>query len=914
MRRFITMAVGTTFFITGCVNPELSRVKETKALPTYSAPSVKPVPPQPKKDPDAYKAADSGRTYSLTLKNADIKDVLMLLSKESGVPIVQDRNLRGIVKIEAQSKKLGEMLFAILKPLGYTATVENGVIMVGRPQLSTRTFRVNYLKGTRDSKSNMSVAGFSAGSASVTTEGKTDFWGAIEDSLLMMVFGADSGIKGVRKDGAFTGGEPPEKVEKKVAVEKNIAGNAQTTGKNALVGNYDSDSGYTKTSKLSTTIDIDDPLLRNNQINQNQLKQLVVNEIAGIIQVTDFSENLDKIAAFLADVEEGSKRQVLIQAHIMEVGLKDSYSMGIDWKYILDKATNLTFAQSLVPSSPTNVFKLSAAGSDFGVLLDAMKEQGNVNMLSSPKITALNNQKAVIKLTTKQVSWVSSKTTQNNAIGGQDTYTTTPQVDEVGIFLDVTPQIGQDNSITMQIHPSVSEIKEISTSPDKTSTKPIIDVREIDTMVDAKAGETIVIAGLISDKLNETKRSVPLLGDIPYLGALFSYNKQERAKAELVIMMTPYILNAKTIDQIRAEHEERLRNMGGTFHLINNLGSMVTEKSSRDWMMERQGQGARSKEQVHITEKKSEVSSTPVLQEPVKQEQKEDAPVSFVPKEVTPASFSAVQPVEPVKGTEKSPVFSSLQEPGVTAGLNENAGTVKNAYTAPILVAITEDGGSIRLVLNNVKNEPKIIREPKNRRFVIQMPGVASAAGEVNQGLSSLGFERVRVSRHNDGIWVVIHAKGEKLPNVVTSFDGEGVTFTESPQVVKPLAAIVPEKIRKKQKERQAAAPAEPAPMVPSQPAVLMPLTVEPAVKQFASPPVQTVAAESREFMQQVAVTTTTSSKEQNLYRTGVAAYKSGNCDAAIRGLSSFIASYPDSVFAADAANYRADCLDKSSR
>ena len=276
----------------------------------------------------------------------------------------------------------------------------------------------------------------------------------------------------------------------------------------------------------------------------------------------------------------------------MEVSLKDSFSLGIDWKSVIDKATNMTLTQALIPgigsaatAVSSNAFKFSASGSDFSVLLEAMKEQGNVNMLSSPKISALNNQKAVIKLTTKEVSWVSTKTTQNNAIGGQDTFTTTPQVDEVGIFLDVTPQIGQDGSIIMQIHPSVSEIREVSTSPDKSSTKPVINVREIDTMVDAKAGETIVIAGLISDRLAETKRSVPLLGDIPYLGMLFSYSKQERAKSELVIMMTPYILNSKSVEDIRAEHEKRMRDMGGSFHLINNLGSMVTEKTSRDWMM-----------------------------------------------------------------------------------------------------------------------------------------------------------------------------------------------------------------------------------------------------------------------------------------------------------------------------------------
>lgn len=557
-------AIAIPLGVIGCANPTVSRTRDTVALPAYTAPqSVQKPVPLPKVA-DSYRMSDSGRSYSLTLKNADLPDVLQLLSKESGIPIVAERGLKGYVQIEAKNRKLGELLYTILKPLGYTASVENGIILVGRPKLTTRTFRVNYLKDRRSSSSNMNVSGFSAGSVSVSSVGQSDFWGALENSLEMLVFGTSG--KGKRDGGGFSISENEKKSDGK--------------------GSQSSSLALSKVKPETVQeLNPEDPLLSSSQITEGQLKQLVVNEIAGIIQITDFSENLDKIASFLTDVEEGSRRQVLIQAHIMEISLKDYFSMGIDWKYIFDKTTNLTLAQALVPATPANIFKISAAGNDFAVLLDAMKEQGNVNMLSSPKITALNNQKAVIKLTTKQVSWVSSKTTQNNAIGGQDTYTTTPQIDEVGIFLDVTPQIGPDNSITMQIHPSVSEIKEISSSPDKTSTKPVIDIREIDTMVDAKAGETIVIAGLISDKLNETKRGVPFLGDIPYLGAIFSYNKQERTKTELVIMMTPYVLNPKNIDEIRAEHELRLRNMGGDFHLINNLGSMVTEKSSRDWIM-----------------------------------------------------------------------------------------------------------------------------------------------------------------------------------------------------------------------------------------------------------------------------------------------------------------------------------------
>ena len=648
--------------VAGCVNPTTSGLRDTRVLPAYSAPPPlqKPVPPQ--KDPEAYRSHDSGRTYSLTIKNADLRDVLMLLSRDSGVSIVAERGVHGIVQVNARNKKLGELLYTILKPLGYTASVENGSILVGRPKLTTRTFRVNYLKDKRNSTSNMNVSGFTAGSVSVSTEGKSDFWGALEGSLEIMVFGTTG--MGRRESGGYLRGE----TERKLAAESKTAATTQTNRNSTLQGNYTGNGGYAENDPaILRPAEMDDQAVLQAQLSRNQLKQLVVNEIAGIIQVTDYPENLDRISSFLADVEEGSKRQVLIQAHIMEVSLKDSFSLGIDWKYIIDQASHLTVAQALVPVSGaagttvgSNVFKLSASGDNFNVLLDAMKEQGNVNMLSSPKITALNNQKAVIKLTTKQVSWVSTKTTQNNAIGGQDTFTTIPQVDEVGIFLDVTPQIGQDNSVSMQIHPSVSEITEISTSPDKTSTKPVIDIREIDTMVDAKAGETIVIAGLISDKLNETKRSVPFLGDIPYLGTLFSYNSQNRNKVELVIMMTPYILNAKSIEEIRKEHELRMQNIGGNFHLINNLGSMVTEKKGRDWIKNSQPDLFD-----FPANEDNNRSPAPLEVQPPSatggQQSAWPVPLSAAPEKPQAPRPEAKKPVEPVQIIEVTPTESILR-------------------------------------------------------------------------------------------------------------------------------------------------------------------------------------------------------------------------------------------------------------
>jgi MSHA biogenesis protein MshL len=195
-----------------------------------------------------------------------------------------------------------------------------------------------------------------------------------------------------------------------------------------------------------------------------------------------------------------------------------------------------------------------------------MSEQGQVNVLSSPKIATMNNQKAVIKLSTREVSWVTNN--YLNADGSVLLTYTNPQVDEVGLFLDVTPQIDNNGVVTMQIHPNVSEKIRDSISPDGNSSKPVIQVREVDTLVKVSNGQTIVIAGLITDKINEITRKVPLLGDIPVIGQLFTQTIEEKQKSELVILMTPYVLNDRAIEEIRKEHEERLNKVRRKFRPI----------------------------------------------------------------------------------------------------------------------------------------------------------------------------------------------------------------------------------------------------------------------------------------------------------------------------------------------------------
>lgn len=573
-----------SLFNGGCVNPNMTKLQDSSI-------TASPAPPLPSRQPraleaspaqDSYRETDSGKRYSLTLKEAELRDVLMMLSRESNVTIVADRDVEGRVTVNLSNKKLGEILYTILKPLDLTARVENGIIIVGRPAMITRTFQINYLKDKRDTTSNTS----SGGGVKIATSGSTDFWPAIESALEVLIFGT-SGKGSHSGSGYIRGDIETRKINETEGGASKQANSSLTIG----AGKEQSDAEVQAGNRQQTTA------FERQDIKTK--RQLIVNELAGIVQVTDYSDNIDKISSFLSDIEPAIKRQVMIQAHIIEVSLSDGFSLGLNWRAIADKATNLSLSQALMPVTAftgtaaipvpvplnQNSFTISGGNTDFSLLLDAMKDQGQVKILSSPKISALNNQKAVIKLTTQEVSWdfKTKDTSVGNTTNTNSGYES--KVIEVGIFLDVTPQISEDGTITMQVHPSISEVKSVSVSPDNKSTMPIIDTREIDTTATAKSGDTIVIAGLIVDKLRESKRSIPFLGDIPYAGALFSSSTMLRSKTELVIMLTPYFLNEKSIAEIRKEHERRLQNISGDFHLINNLGSMITEKSSRDWIM-----------------------------------------------------------------------------------------------------------------------------------------------------------------------------------------------------------------------------------------------------------------------------------------------------------------------------------------
>lgn len=545
MIREILLIAAVISCFAGCASPRVAGVAETMALrepPVIEPAEVRKEVPKSEEIPQPRET----ELFSLSFRDADVRDVLLILSKFSGVNIIADRDVSGKISVDFSGLDLNSALYAITGQLGFTFRADKGFIRVSRPVLESRTFRMNYMSGRRSSTSSMSASISAAGSTGGIAGSATNI--NITSGTPSAASGAQATAQGGQGNvNITTSGTSDLWDEVRRGLEVIIFGDSR--------GGGSSSGGYSRGDEKTG-------------------KKLVISEMAGLLAITDYSDNMARVSDFLEDVDRAVRKQVMIQAHIVEITLNDGYKFGLDWKLLTGSGEGgqnelFSFSQNLVVNPATGIFQIDLSGRKIDALLDAMKEQGHVNVLSSPKVSTMSNQRAVIKLTTKEVSWVTNSFL--NADGTVVLSYTSPQIDEVGLFLDVTPHIDDYGTITMQIHPSVSEKVRDSVSPDQKSTKPIIGIREVDTVIKVRNGQTIVIAGLITDKVSDSTARVPVLGDVPVIGTLFKQTVQEKRKSELVILLTPFVLTDRSIEDIRIEHEERLIKAGRVLEYVPQL-------------------------------------------------------------------------------------------------------------------------------------------------------------------------------------------------------------------------------------------------------------------------------------------------------------------------------------------------------
>jgi MSHA biogenesis protein MshL len=308
-------------------------------------------------------------------------------------------------------------------------------------------------------------------------------------------------------------------------------------------------------------------------------RSVVVNPQSGVVVVRALPNELREVEAYLQATQLIVQRQVILEAKFIEVRLSDEYQSGINWTALVDsgntsaRATNIGGGTVLVNEGGVSgvagsivdfetlgeigdttalafggVFSLALDFGDFGAFIELLETQGNVQVLSSPRVSTMNNQKAIIKV--GQDEYFVTDISSNN-ITSTTTTTINPDIELTpffsGIALDVTPQISQEGDVTLHVHPSISEVvdqQKTVTVGNITQQIPLAlsTVRESDSIVRARSGQVIVIGGLMQQIINDNVAAPPVLGDLPVIGGLFTHKKQESIKSELVILLKPIVV------------------------------------------------------------------------------------------------------------------------------------------------------------------------------------------------------------------------------------------------------------------------------------------------------------------------------------------------------------------------------------
>ncbi|PWW13073.1 MULTISPECIES: pilus (MSHA type) biogenesis protein MshL [Pseudidiomarina] len=294
-------------------------------------------------------------------------------------------------------------------------------------------------------------------------------------------------------------------------------------------------------------------------------RRVVVAPQAGLVTITALPGELRAAREFLERAQSRLQRQVILEARIVEVALNDDYQQGINWNDLFEAGSGVSdfFGVDQVTGSVSlsggdvtagglgGVFGMTLNIGDFSGALNLLQSQGNVQVLSNPRVSAANNQKAVIKIGEDEyfVTDVSTTTVTGTAT------TSTPNIELTpffsGISLDITPQISENGEVILHVHPSVVQTQEqekVVKLNDDTFVLPLAqsNIRESDTIVKARNGEIVVLGGLMQTSYTDSESKAPFLGDIPVLGNLFKNTRRVEQKKELVILIRPTVIGAES--------------------------------------------------------------------------------------------------------------------------------------------------------------------------------------------------------------------------------------------------------------------------------------------------------------------------------------------------------------------------------
>src|SRR3989338_9228741 len=525
-----------------------------------------PLPP-PKPSPKE-------ETYSVVVTNVSAQEILFALARDAGINLDIHHGIQGTVTLNAINQTLPQILTRIARQVDMRHELNNGSLTVMPDSPFLKHYKIDYVNMSRDADGTISNAsqlgsgtaggvvstGTTGNNSSISIKGvsKNHFWDTLIQNIKDILHETDK----ILPEGSS------ETVVQQVSAASSTGTGVQPVGskKSAPKVGIESSPNPVSVQEGGTTV------TRTNTF--REAASVIANPENGIITVRATGKQHEKIQEFIDQIMANARRQVLIEATVVEVQLNDQYQQGINWSLLQRGGTGFQLRQAatgqigagtgLVAGNTASLFTLDYLNptsrlGNLAASVSLLESFGKVKVLSSPKLSVMNNQTAILRVVDNLVYFVINVTTTapTSTSSAFSTFATTPNTVPIGFTMSVTPQINDADTVQINLHPSISRLLGYVNDPNPSlalatppvvSRIPVTSTREMESILKIESNQIAVMGGLMQDTETNNTDSIPGLSGIPLVGDLFKQRNDTTKKTELVIFLRPTVIKDASID------------------------------------------------------------------------------------------------------------------------------------------------------------------------------------------------------------------------------------------------------------------------------------------------------------------------------------------------------------------------------